>query len=79
MGTLPNKTTQIRQAVFPAIDKILFVSQSEIVIYYTHREPVTITGPDAMAVFEWLLTPNPPREDIVRVYRAGLETTMKAA
>lgn len=61
----------------PAIDKLLLVNGA-LTIYYTHRSPVTVTGPDAMALYEWLMTPNPARE-WQQAYRAGMETTCKSA
>lgn len=77
MVSFPNQATEKRETIFSAIDKLLLVNGT-LTIYYTHRSPVTITGPDAMALYEWLMTPSPARE-WQRAYRAGMETTCKSA
>lgn len=74
-----NRAAKVREEVLPAVDKFFLVSEQELVIYYTHRSPVTITGKNAMALYSWLITPNPPSADMERVYQAGMETTAKVA
>lgn len=62
------------------IDSLILVSKTELVIVYTHRSPVTITGPDAMAMYIWMQTPTPL--SLVQFTRAtvtDLEVTQVAA
>lgn len=62
------------------IDKLVLLSKEELVIIYMHKEPVTITGPDALAVWFWLNTPTPLRlEEFTRATVCDLEVTQVAA
>lgn len=39
------------------IDKLFLVNKGLLVIYFTHRPPVSISGPDALSLYNWLYTP----------------------
>lgn len=43
-----------RAQVFSAIDCLFLAHKGELIIYYTHRPPVSITGADAWAMYLWL-------------------------
>lgn len=61
------------------IDKIILVSETELVIIYTHKDPVTITGPDAWVTWLWLNSPTPqPLEIFTRAVVTDLEATVAA-
>lgn len=61
------------------IDKFILVSEAELVIIYTHKDPVTITGPDAWATWLWLNSPTPLRfKEFTRALVSDLEKTVAA-
>jgi hypothetical protein len=61
------------------IDKLVLVSKTELVIIYTHKDPVTITGPDAWATWLWLNSPTLLRLEVfTRATVTDLEATVAA-
>ena len=62
-----------------AIDKLILVSETELVIIYTHKDPVTITGPDAWVTWMWLNSKTPLRLEVfARATVTDLEATVAA-
>lgn len=80
MGTHSNETAEIRQSIFPAIDKIMYPRKNLVVIYFTHKDPVSVSAEDAYSLYLFLTTPMAVRyADFARIVKEELENTQPLA
>lgn len=80
MATLSNSTAEIGCAIFPAIDKIMYPRKNLVVIYFTHKDPVSISSEDAYSLYLFLITPTVVRfSDFARISKEELENTQPLA
>lgn len=70
-------TAEKRQTVFPPmIDKLYLVNKGQLMVYFTHRPPVSIWGEDALALYIYLHSPTQScYTEVVRRIVADLEKT----
>lgn len=54
MDSLSNAAAPQRTQIFPSVRRLFLAHKSELIIYYSHRDPVRITGPDAFSMYLWL-------------------------
>ncbi len=63
----------------PSVDKLMLASDGDLHVIYTHRSPVSISGEDPVALYNYLQTPTVLRyADYKRALVADLEETQVA-
>ena len=71
-----DSATAQRTPVLQSLTRLFLAHKSELIIYYSHRDPVRITGPDAFSMYLWLQSgSNLCYTDYVKAMQNDLEQT----
>ena len=75
--SFPEPATPQRAQIFPPmIDKLYLVNKGQLMVYFTHRPPVSIWGEDALSLYAYLQNPTTAcYAEVVRRIECDFEQT----